>query len=78
MKPGINLINVFERTTGENGEEHFSGTLDLNALKKSKKGEVRVVLMYGDHLPACLHGLIGKNAATKSGLFLFAETGPEK
>lgn len=76
MKPGINVISVFERRKDESGVEHFSGTLDLKALKRLKCDEISVVMMTGDLLPTSLHSLMGKNAATKDGLFMFVETEP--
>jgi hypothetical protein len=74
MKPQINLINIFEKVKDENGQEYFSGTLDLRILKKTKRDEIRVVFMTGDLLPESLHRLIGKDSTANKGLFMFAET----
>ena len=76
MKPHVNLVNVFEKVKDDNGEEYFTGTLDLATLKKVKRDEIRVVFMTGDLLPASLHELMGKNAEAKSGLFMFVEASP--
>ena len=78
MKPGINIISVFDRTKDESGSEYFTGTLDLKALKKTKCDEIRVVFMTGDLLPASLHSLMGKDTKAESGLFMFVENGAEQ
>ncbi len=73
MKPGIDVISVFEKKKDENGTEFFTGTIDLKALKKIKADELRVVMMPGDLLPASLHSLMDRNTTSSNGLFMFVE-----
>ena len=78
MKPGFHAVNVFECAADESGSSYFTGTLDIKALKKLGRDEIRVVFITGDLLPPSLHSLMGKNSAAKSGLFMFAEGGPSE
>ncbi len=73
MKPGIDVISVFEKKSDENGTEFITGTIDLKALKKIKADELRVVMMPGDLLPPSLLGLMGKSEMAMNGLFMFME-----
>ena len=73
MKPGIDLVSVFEKKQDENGGEYFTGTMDIKTLKKIKGDELRVVIMNGNLLPKSLHSLMGKSVSETNGLFMFVE-----
>ena len=75
MKPGIDIISVFEKVKDEKGEEYFTGTLDLSVLKKTKLDEIQVVFITGDLLPGSVHSLLGRQSDKERVLFMFAKSG---
>ena len=76
MKPGINVISVFEKKKDESGNEYFTGSLDVKALKKMKCEELRVVLIGKKILPPGLQILMSDRASADNNLIMFAENGP--
>jgi len=72
MKPAINIISTFDRIEGKDGADHFTGILDLAALRKTKQHEVEVVLVPIEAVPPTLLTLMTKNGISKSSLVMFA------
>ena len=72
MKPSINIISNFSRIKDEVGNDHFTGTIDVAALKKTKESEIEVVLVPIESVPKTLAGLMSRNSVTKDGLIMFA------
>jgi len=72
MNPTINLISGFKKVKTEDGAEHFSGTLNLKALKKAGTSEIQVVLLPNEGLPKGLLDLMKKGGQVPD-LLLFSE-----
>ena len=72
MKPGIDLVSVFEKKQDENGGEYYIGTLESNLFKKAK-GEIQVVLLKGETLPS---SLVGNTNDSKESLYMFSQEKP--
>jgi hypothetical protein len=77
MNPTINLISGFKKVKTEDGTEHYSGTLNLRALKKAGTSEIQVVLLPNEGLPKGLLDLLRKGGQVPD-LLLFAESGVGK
>jgi len=78
MKPAVNIIATFNRIKTENGADHFAGTLDLGAIRKTKLREVEIVLAPAESIPKPLAALIARNPAGRDGLIMFAAVGEEE
>jgi hypothetical protein len=77
MNPTINLISGFKKVKAEDGSEHYTGTLNLRALKKAGANEIQVVLLPNEGLPKGLLDLMKKGGVVPD-LLLFCETSPPK
>ena len=78
MKPTINIISTFDRVENKDGADHFTGTLDLSALRKTRQREVEVVLVPIEAVPPTLLTFMTKNGINKTGLVMFAGTGNQE
>ena len=78
MRPAINIISTFDRIEGKDGADHFTGTLDLAALRKTKQREIEVVLVPIGAVPPTLLTLMTKNGINKTGLVMFAGSGAQE
>ena len=72
MKPTIHIVSTFSRTKDENGNDHFTGTIDVAALKKTRLSEVEVVLVPIESVPKTLAKLMSRSALGKDSLIMFA------
>ena len=77
MNPSINLLSGFKKIKGEEGLEHFAGTLNLKAIKRLSDGEIEVVLLPATALPKSLMELM-KKAGNVPDLLMFSENSPGK
>ena len=74
MKSPLNIITTFNRIKDENGADHFTGTIDLATLKKTKLSEIEIVLIPIESIPKTLTKLLNKSVNNKDGLIMFAGT----
>ena len=72
MNPSINIISAFSRIKDENGNDHFTGVIDVAALKKAKMSEIEVVLVPIESVPKTQARLMTRYAVSKDGLIMFA------
>jgi len=72
MNPSINIISTFSRIKDENGNDHFTGSIDVAALRKIRMNEIEVVLVPIESVPKTLAKLMTRNAVSKDGLIMFA------
>jgi len=75
MKPTANILGIFHRK-GDPANEHWSGQLDIKALKQVKTEEVNVVFLRASQLPKCILDLAGKSQGMEEALVMMAETNP--
>jgi len=75
MKPMLNVLSSFIRVEETDGAEHFTGTLNLAALRKMKVKEIEVVLMPVKAVPKSLVGLMDRGGGGKAEYLLFAGVG---
>jgi hypothetical protein len=78
MKPAIHVIATLNRVGDKEGEEQFAGSLDLAALRKTKRSEIEVVLVPVDSFPKVLGKLVKRNSVSDGGLILFAGAGSDE
>ena len=79
MKPNIHIVSTFSRTKDENGNDHFTGVIDVAALKKTRLSEVEVVLVPIESVPKTLAKLMSRSSLGKDSLIMFAGwTKPEE
>ena len=57
MKPGIDLISVFTKITGEDGSEFYSGSINPAVFKKVKQ-DIEIVLMPSETVPMSILDLL--------------------
>jgi len=75
MKPTIRIISTFDKIEDSDGSEHFTGTLDIAALRKIKSREIEVVLVPVDSIPKTLGKLMAKSGLSEGSLVMFGGTG---
>jgi hypothetical protein len=75
MKLPINVITTLKRVPGEDGKDHFIGTLEPSVLKKARASEIDIVLMPLESIPNTLVHLMSKSGIEKNSLIMFANTG---
>ena len=72
MNSSINIITALSRVKGDNGIDHFTGSIDLTSLRKTKVGKIEIVLSPVESVPKALASLMKKAGITGSDLLMFA------